>query len=164
MMANDMGHSIAGLVAKQEVLKPVGNRWKNAVLCDLSQGFCFLLFSDAWYDELTGEWPPWVVDPETEFPPLHDSVLDMIKSVSQRGKVGFVLTEYFGGEGYQGAAGWHRGEMFFEPSKSDFSPISDMLCLMSIKVGENYDEFASLGLDRYRSNEDWVEAFQGESG
>ena len=65
-------------------------------------------------------------------------------------------TEYFGGEGSQGAVLARSGKIIFGP---EYRYHSINLALREIGVDKKAerDEFDALGLHRYRDNEDWID-------
>ncbi|PVC84266.1 hypothetical protein DBP20_17910 [Streptomyces sp. CS131] len=72
--------------------------------------------------------------------------------------------EHFGGAGRQRAAVWAVGSLTLdpldEPTKQDLSravsPVSQALRRLGAQRGVGYDEFESVGLNRHRTNEDWI--------
>ncbi len=65
-------------------------------------------------------------------------------------------TEYFGGDGGQGAALFHEGRVVFIQS-AKLGPINRALALLGVKVvSPAIDEFQSIGLDRHRTTAEWL--------
>jgi hypothetical protein len=80
----------------------------------------------------------------------------LLKEASKDEALVYVETEYFGGDGGQGAIVAHRGDIFFGPAEGDGS-INAALRLLEAKKDGAHDEFDAVGLGRFRSNEDWIE-------
>lgn len=66
-----------------------------------------------------------------------------------------VETDYFGGAGEQSAAVWKNGAKGYKAKKS--GAIDMALRILGVVASEGNDEFDTLGLGNFRSNEDWAE-------
>jgi hypothetical protein len=83
---------------------------------------------------------------------------------SAAGPVAYVEAEYFGGVGEQRAVVWADGALALGPLDAlakarfsrAFSPISQALRRLGARRSLGEDEFEAVGLDRHRSNDDWV--------
>ncbi len=73
------------------------------------------------------------------------------------GRVAYVETEYFGGNGVQSAAVWERGAIAFGPKQADVGPINEALRLLGVERTNAKDEFDTVGLGRHRGNKGWIE-------
>lgn|SRR5574343_347085 len=71
-----------------------------------------------------------------------------------------ITTDYFGGMGYQTAKIVECGKVIYDES-DEFSfktkPINEALGIMGIVPDQGKDNFDTIGLGRYRSNEDFNE-------
>ncbi|MET7609990.1 hypothetical protein [Streptomyces seoulensis] len=84
---------------------------------------------------------------------------------SAAGAVARVEAEFFGGLGEQWATVWEGGGVALgplhlaegEPFPAEGSPISRALRRLGVVAGAGEDEFAALGLGRYRATEDWLD-------
>lgn len=67
-------------------------------------------------------------------------------------------TDYWGGEGTQGAVAYATGEIIFGPRSSEqIGPIDEALKLLGVEVvPPAYDEFDAIGLRSHRQTEDWL--------
>eukprot|EP00112_Aurelia_sp_Birch-Aquarium-sp1_P007377 Seg18025.1 transcript_id=Seg18025.1/GoldUCD/mRNA.D3Y31 product="hypothetical protein" protein_id=Seg18025.1/GoldUCD/D3Y31 len=89
---------------------------------------------------------------------LSEALIDGLKELSRSCKVAYVETDYFGGQGSQGAVVYDEGECVYGPVENDERPISDALKLLGVETREGeYDEFEAVGLCQYRDNDDWIE-------
>lgn len=77
------------------------------------------------------------------------------KDVDQLSKAVYVQTDYFGGAGTQSAAFSRKGKVSFEVYESWGNPIDKALKMLGVKCDEGKDEFDSINLGKYRSNEDF---------
>ncbi len=64
-----------------------------------------------------------------------------------------VETEYFGGEGTQRAGAWHGETTLVAEQESD-DAVNLALEALGVTVGSAHDEWAAVGLERFRSNDD----------
>jgi hypothetical protein len=155
-----MAHIINGFVARFRT--PLNDaRGARLGICPLQQEFGFLPVSRVliegdnesselpYFRELTKGLQNWAVSESLFYP------------------IAYVETEYFGGDGEQAAAVWEAGQITFGPLRTrtpeDTSPLLDgainqALRMLGVVRVEAIDEFAALGLGRYRNNEDWIAA------
>ncbi len=122
----------------------------------LNQGLFLLPLTQEFYDALpsspdTLAWPG-----EFHFLFLDSKVVALMKEASEAESVAYVETEYFGGDGGQGAIVSRGGEIVLGPLEGDGS-INAALRLLGANKNGAYDEFEAVGLGRFRSNEDWIE-------
>lgn len=68
-----------------------------------------------------------------------------------------VFTDYFGGFGEQSARLTKEGKILFN-KRGGFGPINQALRKIGVKRVGECDEFDTVGLDKHRSNEEWVES------
>ncbi len=81
----------------------------------------------------------------------------LLARMSRSAVVAYVETDYFGGAGTQAAAVWRDGVLAWGPEKASPGPINGALRLLGARAREGTDEFESVGLHRFRSNEDWLD-------
>jgi hypothetical protein len=147
-----MGHSIAGFVAREEVLREGARHLRHARIASLEQGFGFLPATDVLDDELgRGEMP------HDEFWRLTDGLARLGAELSRGGRVAYVETDYFGGSGDQAAMAWEDGEVLSAPHKARIGAIHGALMWLDVEKGDADDRFDALGLGRHRHTDDWAE-------
>jgi hypothetical protein len=133
-----MGHSISGLVCNWRALADAAaSPW---VVAPLAQGFGL------------GVSPDDYVQPGS---PLPEAVARLVSTLSKTTRVAFVATDYFGGEGHQAAGAW--GQDTASPYVVGSGSINTALRYIGAMRGDASDEFEAVGLDWFRSNEDWIE-------
>ena len=149
-----MGHYISGIVAKRESLTNFSTTNGLHPPADLIIGLGFLPLSDDHLDMLfpvQGEF-------DDSMTYLSEALKTTLAFLSADEMVAYVETEYFGGQGAQGATVYYRGQCVFGPISNDASPISDAMRLLGITVEPGqHDEFEAVGFCRHRNNEDWIE-------
>jgi len=87
---------------------------------------------------------------------LDAKLVRLLIDASQIDTVAYVETEYFGGDGGEGAIVARGGKIVFGPAEGEGS-INAALQLLGAKKEGGRDEFDSIELGRFRSNEDWIE-------
>lgn len=153
-----MGHSIAGFVARKEVLRDGTRHLRHAAIASLEQGFGFLPATDDLDDELGGGNMP-----HGEFWRLTQGLVRLGVELSRARPVAYVETDYFGGSGDQAAMVWEDGEVLSEPSKTRMGAIDHALLHLGVEKGGADDRFDALGLGRHRHTDDWAEQAMAES-
>jgi hypothetical protein len=153
-----MGHSIAGFVARKELLREGTRHLTHAVIASLEQGFGFLPATGDLHDELGDGGSP-----HDEFWGLSDGLARLGAELSRGGPVAYVETDYFGGTGDQAAMVWENGEVVSGPSKSRIGAIHHALLWIDVEKGDADDRFDALGLGLHRHTSDWAEAAREET-
>lgn len=128
-----MGHAIRVLVARYEQLAAAD--LGACVPAPLAQGYGLAVAPD-WDDE--------------------KKLLERLGEVLGRSSaVAYIWTDYFGGAGTQGARVWTPSDATGRMVTGSGS-INAALALIGVMRADGYDEFDSIGLGWYRSNEDWA--------
>lgn len=153
-----MGHSIAGFVARQELLREGTRHLESAVVASLPQGFGFLPATDDLHDEI-GEGDL----PHDEFWGLSDGLARLGAELSRSGRVAYVETDYFGGAGHQAAMVWEDGEVISGPYRSRTGTIHGALLWIGVEQGDAEDRFGALGLGRHRHTDGWADTALAEA-
>ena len=147
-----MSHNVQGLIAKLACFDARAELASRHRIVALEQGFGLLL--------IRGD----AGDPEAD--PIPSDVANAAQALSAHSPVAFVETAYFGGPGVQRAALWENGTLVrtcltrtgeTEPEDRAINTIPRAL---GVDVGENFDEFAAIGLMDYRSSKDWLATIQ----
>ncbi|MFC7308890.1 hypothetical protein ACFQVC_32330 [Streptomyces monticola] len=166
-----MGYELQAAVAADELLRGASREVPGARVVPLRQGLSLMPMTDEVFDacadgsdgEALGFWKS------------PGSFETLLAQWSSTGPVAYGEAEYFGGVGEQRAAVWADGSLALgpldKPENSRFSraltPTSQGLRRLGVQKGldededEGEDEFEALGLDRHRSNEDWIASGTG---
>ena len=86
---------------------------------------------------------------------IGEVLLDICLKVSIMTKVAYVEAEFFGGDGTQGCGLFENGEVFQEPKENTFA-INKALRWLGVIRNDSQDEFTTVGLDKHRSTEKWL--------
>lgn len=156
-----MGHAISGLIARREALAAFASESGLHAPATLAQGFAFLPLGADHVDTLCERLPTGATgaaDPEG-FGLLTARFLDVLRGLTQLGLFAYVETDYFGGEGDQGALVIENGRVAQDPARDSVGPINDALRRIGVARGaDDPDAFDTVGLGAYRNNDDWIEA------
>jgi hypothetical protein len=148
-----VGHFVQGLIAKQTCFQACSEVAPRSRVASLDQGFGLLLVTDAPDSRCNDPIPP--------------KIAAVAQELSLRAPVAYIETEYFGGAGGQRAALWRDGAIIQVCETSDERgteastplrdrPINTMLRAIGVEIGPHLDEFEAIGLDQFRSHEDWL--------
>lgn len=149
-----MGHYISGIVTKRDLLQSFAKAKGLHPVSDLINGLGFL--------PLSGEHLDFLFPTQGSFDGamiyLSESLKTTLAELSLEGPVAYIETEYFGGEGVQGATVYDLGKCVFGPITNAVSPISEAMHLMGVsKEITHHDIFETAGFCRHRNNEDWID-------
>jgi len=147
-----VSHNVQGLIAKLACFEAHAELAPRHRIVALDQGFGLLL--------VRGE----AGDPEAD--PIPSDVASVAQALSAHSPVGFVETAYFGGAGVQRAGLWANGALVRTcltrtgETEPEDRAINTILRALGVDVGDNFDEFAAIGLMDQRSNKDWLATIQ----
>ncbi|WP_097943867.1 hypothetical protein [Streptomyces sp. ms115] len=164
-----MGYDVQAVIAGDEVLRIASRELPGSAVVRLGQGLSMMPMTDELFDAVTdgsgaGDLGFW------RLPGGFDALL---ARWSAAGPIAYVEAEHFGGVGRQRAAVWADGSLALgplgllgplrpldEPTKQRgsqaVSPASQALRRLGAQRDVGKDEFESVGLNRHRTNEDWI--------
>jgi hypothetical protein len=150
-----MGHTVRAIIATSDVADELQLRYPVLAQVAVRQGFVILPVDADFVDSVSE------IRPETssnDFALLTASVDTLLRRLSLRGPIAYIETAYFGRVARQGAAVYARGEVLMAPESRESGPINRALALIGVKRPLIGDRFQAIGLGRYRSNDDLIEA------
>lgn len=149
-----MGHYISGIVAKIESVREFASSAGLHAPALLTDGLGFLPLSDDHLDLLFPVQGP----SDNAMTYLSAALKAVLSEMSEGGPVAYIETEYFGGQGAQGATVYDHGQCVFGPITNDAGPISEAMKLLGVSAAPGqHDEFEAVGFCRHRTNEDWID-------
>lgn len=153
-----MAHFVTGLIARHAALNHFAAAHDVSGLIALTDVLSLLpLGSDA-LERLLPEEQHQFYD---GFNYLSPALARVFRLASDRCVLLYFETEYFGGMGTQGAAVFRDGDIVFGPQSAELGPINNALAVLGVRtVPPAVDEFETVGLQRHRSVEEWLEAAQ----
>lgn len=89
---------------------------------------------------------------------LSPSLEAFLAAHSSHAALVYFETEYFGGDGTQAAVTFRDGHPLSPTPSSGDGAINRALGCLGITPNGAFDEFAYVGLNRYRHTSDWIEA------
>jgi hypothetical protein len=120
----------------------------------LKHGLWLVPVDDDFYQAKCKSQPPSTIH---QFEFLTPEFLSWLVHLSVGKTIAYIETDYFGGEGGQGAALFCDGKTTFGPLFGEEEHINSVLKLLGVKVAANeFDEFAAVDLGRHRSTEGWL--------
>lgn len=151
-----MGYTLEAMVGRSHRFTPVPEWIADSVVIPLRWDIRLLPMTFALLDAL----PPAA---EAEGAPpgegwgfrfMDASVVAVCKDLSSSGPVAYVEADFFGGFGEQPVMVWREGQLILASKLDGIGPINEALRLLGVRRSETSDEFAAVGLGRFRSTED----------
>ena len=168
-----MGHRVSLFVGPSTTLRAIVSVAPRARVFALTPAARFLVLplTEEVHDDIhaqfgTGDWPE-------QGPLLSSTDLGLAQRASRGAALAYVETDYFGGQGRQNALLWRDGALILQPSEltteaaaarsAPLRPINAVLRALGVVAVAGQDEFDTLGLGRWRSNDDIVAGAQAVS-
>jgi hypothetical protein len=156
-----VGHCVQAIVTTPEVADELQAVYPQLPRVTASQGFVILPVDSDFVDSATVSRPGQSTE---QFMLLTEGFHDLLRELSRLGSLAYVETDYFGGVGGQGAAVYSGRAVLMEPEWREAHSINRALALIGVKRHLLGDQFQALGLGRYRSNDDLIEAADRGNG
>ncbi len=157
-------HEIQVLVGMNEVMEIFEGKWTAAKLFPLTSNMAIVPVNESLVVEMIGrgiEWPDLEeIVSEEDLIKILEPILCCLRKSSLPGQVVFLMTQYFGGVGAQVAAlvdPKDASDRVFLGLESINTALSELGVCRDMATG--LDEFATIGLGRWRSNNDLLEDF-----
>ncbi|MGE5181121.1 MAG: hypothetical protein ACM31C_03620 [Acidobacteriota bacterium] len=148
-----MGHIIYAFVGAERVMRRAFD------LCaPLGAGLVLVPLDESLADALAG-------GPDSALPPFERLTPRALATVLDRigdAPFGYIETEYFGGMGGQRGAAWKGARDLVTPNRQD-GIVNAVLRALGVVRAEGRDEWDTVDLVRFRSNDDIVKAAQRSS-
>lgn len=157
-----MGHAVSTFVAGKPAIEHLSAMLEMAPIFSVNDtGFWFLPVSDETFDlatKLKGNSAP----VKQGYYRFSKALAEVARECSADGPIAHVFTDYFGGDGQQGATAWNAGTKIFGPEVSKRDAINAALRAIGVKAAAPLDAFDTIGLGVVRSNDDF-ERFASET-
>jgi hypothetical protein len=150
-----MSHSVSVFIAGEPAIRKLSAALGNAPFHHIrNDGWFFLPVTDEIFDlatSLKGD-----SDPVREgYYRFSKSLALIAGECSDAGPIAHVFTDYFGGEGTQGATVWKAGTQQLQPDVNRLGAINAALRSVGVTAVAPMDEFDTIGLGGVRSNDDF---------
>lgn len=155
-----MSYELQAVIAGDEMLRTVSRELPGSQVVPLGQGLSLIPMTDEVFDGATDG----CGGKDLGFWRLPGGFDTLLAQWSAAGPIAYAEAEYFGGAGEQRAAVWAEGSLALgpldKPTRKRFwravSPVSQALRRLGARRSPGEDEFEALGLDRHRTNGDWI--------
>ena len=171
-----MSHYVQIIIAENSIIDSIEADWVHGNKLNLSQGFSLIPMITQLFDDINELDNTGKSDSFDEFEFLSSSIEGLLKSKSYKSKVAYVETEYFGGTGVQCGIlfenqkikiGPLRTETIWDERSNSYRQIPEgkgaintVLKELGVSDFNAKDEFDSLGLGNFRSNEKIVDSIK----
>jgi hypothetical protein len=168
-----MGHYIRCIIGHDSAIQQLANNWTECKRVVLNNKVSAIPMTDNLFDDINELVNIGTDLPHNEFELLSKSIEYILKEESYNGMIGYIETEYFGGNGVQSAILYYKGKILTEPiiTRTNWDnnrlmyvdtpdkerAINHILYTMGIKKRSDMDAFDYVGLGNYRSNKDLLE-------
>ncbi len=154
-----MGYTLFAILAQLPLLE-ADPRWiADSRIIALEQDISMIPVTAALYDGFIQQY---IKDPAEDWAGFVFSpapLVTVLSQLSQRGTVAYVEADFFGGRGDQHCVVWRGGDIKLGPlNTKGRGAINKALSRLGAKRQPFRDEFEAVGLNRHRSNEDWLAA------
>jgi hypothetical protein len=150
-----MGHCIQAIVTSSRNAEAMCATYPCLVRVDTLPAIAILPVEEEFYDAVTQARPSRRAD---GFMLLTAEFQEFLRGQSKNDRVAYIETDYFGGNGGQGAVVYADGEVLMPPQWSAGGRINRALKHLGVRRAFFRDRFATIHLDDYRSNEELLEA------
>lgn len=148
-----MGHFLKAFIGQKDSLTPIQEKYNSSKLVDLNNQISMISMTDELFDEMNKlETSPEISSFEFLTENIEKKTLELIGIK----ELAYVESEFFGGQGGHIGLIWKNGQRDFV---GDFkrSTMNEILKKLGVIKTGTKDEFETIGLDKHRQTEDWVE-------
>lgn len=146
-----MGHNIQAFISKEKVISQMASDWLMEKKT-LKQGFAMIFLTNELFDNVTElDGLENQLDCE-ELRLFTTAIQHLMEKYTFRQEMAYIETDYFGGVGTQAGLLMRNQQIVIGPQKTA-GTINVLLKEMGVCREKGQDEFASLGLDKYRRME-----------
>ena len=150
-----MGYTLFAILAQPQALAFDPPWISDSRVIALEQGIRTIPVTKALYDGLAKQYAEDGTEDWTGFVLSPASLATALSRLSERGTVAYVEADFFGGRGDQRCVVWRGGDIKLGPLDIE-SAINKALSRLGVKRQLFRDEFETIGLNRHRSNEEWL--------
>ena len=149
-----MTHAVEGFIARSNDLERKSSAISGSKIAVLNQGFSILPVTDDFAEAMAVDGRTRLV--YVEFRKLDSSLEKLALEWSAEFPLVYFETDYFGGWGSQAAILYSGGSVEIGPTKGDVGIINTALRELGATQESGMDEFDSIGLQRFRTTDDWI--------
>lgn len=147
-----MGHYLKAFIGNKESLTPILEKYESSKLVGLSDEISMIPMTDELFDDMNNlETSSGILSFEFLTENIEKKTLELIG----RKKLAYVESEFFGGQGgHVGLIRENCERIFVGEFKRN--TMNEILKKLGVIRTEIKDEFETIGLDRHRQTEDWI--------
>ena len=148
-----MGYTLFAFVGKEPELKTIAGKFKNAKVIMLEQSIGIIPMSSVLYDEMNNFES---ADEVENFIYLNTNIQNKILELISTGIIGYIEADYSGSHGEQAGIVYKDGvrDAFYS---NRLGAINSVLRRFGVRPSNGLDEFETMGLNKNRSVDDWLE-------
>lgn len=151
-----MGHCIQLAVTPSSTAADLTRQWTELLSLECENGYTLFPVDAELIDARINKSACPTNDGEG-FLLLTPAFRDVLRSLSSTMHLAYIETDYFGGQGGQGAMVCRNGKEILSPCWKNADVINTALRMIGVKRRSLDDEFHILGLQHFRSNEDLLD-------
>eukprot|EP01136_Pigoraptor_vietnamica_P012850 Opistho-1_new@53204 len=151
-------HWISGIIAAYPALEQIVSLHALSTPAELHEGLGFLPLDKSNLEPLVGAIHadrPDDADDGEAFDYLTPELLAWCAAQSGSSPIAYIETQYFSGEGGQGAVLFMDGQIAWGPQNDRGGPINTVLASLGVVARGGRDAFDIVGLGRHRMNDGW---------
>jgi len=149
-----MAHFVYAIVSPNDVAARIHEDWPQLKRYDAGGSHSIFPIESGIVSQRIGSADANPQESET-FIYLTDDFQSVLQDLSQHGKLCYLETDYFGGEGGQGACVFEHGHALMEPTWAESNTINTALKILGVDPVGDDDEFDTVGLCSVRKNADF---------
>ncbi|MDQ0060031.1 hypothetical protein [Paenibacillus harenae] len=151
-----MGYNIRGFILPKLESFLSNENYQSIPYANLNNSYILVPLTDELYDQVNMY--QGIAEPGYTY--LTDKLFDFGTQLSifVKSVAAYIEADYFGGHGNQSAIVWCNGKKIYEETEAKES-INKAIRTMGTIKEHGKDEFETIGLNKYRRLEDWVESF-----
>lgn len=148
-----MGYNLKAFIGQVERLEPVTSRFKNAKLISLNEQIALIPMTGDLFNEINDYRTNNNID---GYEYLTTAIESEILKTINTGLIAYIEVDYFGGVGIQNGILWKNDKRIFE-HRGTKDVVNSILQQFGITRSKSGDEFETVGLNRHRYTEDWLD-------
>ncbi len=148
-----MGHYLKAFIGYKESLTPIREKYDRSYLVGLSDEIFMIPMTDELFDDINQ------LETSAEissFEFLTENIEMKILELVENKKLAYVESEFFGGQGGHVGIIWKNRQRELIGG-FDKSTVNQILKELGVIRSAAKDEYETIGLDRHRHTEDWIE-------
>ncbi len=148
-----MGYRLKAFIGTKESLVPIISKYAYAILVDLNDEISMISVTDELFDEINQMVKSTKIAP---FSFLSHNLESKVLKLIGNATLAYVESDFFGGHGGHAGLIWKNGIREFVRG-IEHGTLNEILGKLGVIRSESQDEFKTVGLDRHRDTEDWIE-------